>query len=71
MDNKKITRNDVVKTVDKHGIKFIKLCFVDILGQLKAFTITRKELEHALDEGMGFDGSSIEGFARIYESDLL
>ncbi|MEF3279954.1 MAG: glutamine synthetase family protein [Elusimicrobiota bacterium] len=62
---------EIIKIVDKEKIQFIKLCFVDILGQLKAFTITRKELEHALYEGMGFDGSSIEGFARIYESDLL
>jgi glutamine synthetase len=62
---------DIIKIVDAERINFIKLCFVDILGQLKAFTITRKELEHALNEGMGFDGSSIEGFARIYESDLL
>ncbi len=66
-----IAKKDIIKIVDKNDIRFIKLCFVDILGQLKAFTITRKELEHALDEGMGFDGSSIEGFARIYESDLL
>lgn len=69
--NRKISQRDVIKIVDKNNIKFIKLCFVDILGQLKSFTITRKELEHALFEGMGFDGSSIEGFARIYESDLL
>jgi glutamine synthetase len=71
MNNGKITKNDVIKIIDENNIKFIKLCFVDILGQLKSFTITRKELEHALNEGMGFDGSSIEGFARIYESDLL
>jgi glutamine synthetase len=71
MNTKKIAKNDVIKIIDENNIKFIKLCFVDILGQLKSFTITRKELEHALNEGMGFDGSSIEGFARIYESDLL
>lgn len=71
MNDKKITKKEVIKAVDENNIRFIKLCFVDILGQLKAFTITRKELEHSLNEGMGFDGSSIEGFARIYESDLL
>ncbi|MCX7641094.1 MAG: glutamine synthetase family protein [Elusimicrobiales bacterium] len=67
----KLDIKNIIKQVDENSIKFIKLCFVDILGQLKAFTITRRELEHALNEGMGFDGSSIEGFARIYESDLL
>lgn len=61
----------VLNIVNKKDIKFIKLCFVDILGQLKSFSITKRELEHALKDGMGFDGSSVEGFARIYESDLL
>jgi glutamine synthetase len=71
MNKGKITKNDVIKIINENNIKFIKLCFVYILGQLKSFTITRKELEHALNEGIGFDGSSIDGFARIYESDLL
>lgn len=66
-----MTQKEIIKNVDKNKIQFIKLCFVDILGQLKAFTITRRQLEKALYEGMGFDGSSVEGFARIYESDLL
>jgi len=44
---------------------FIRLWFTDILGMLKSFAISIDELEGALDEGMGFDGSSIEGFARI------
>lgn len=65
-----MTKKEVLNRVDKEGIQFIKLCFVDILGQLKAFAITKRELKHALEEGMGFDGSSVEGFARIYESDL-
>ncbi len=67
-------KNDIKRVLDeakRRKIKFIKLCFVDILGQLKSFSITKRELEHALKEGMGFDGSSVEGFARIYESDLL
>ena len=62
---------EVLDIVRKKKIRFIKLCFVDILGQLKSFSITNHQLEHALNEGMGFDGSSVEGFARIYESDLL
>ncbi len=65
-----MTKKEILKRIEKENIQFIKLCFVDILGRLKAFAITRRELEHALEEGMGFDGSSVEGFARIYESDL-
>ena len=61
----------VLKMVKKHGVKFINLWFTDILGFLKSFTITVEELEGALVEGMGFDGSSIEGFARIDESDMV
>ena len=68
-NDKKI--KEILATVRKKKIRFIKLCFVDILGQLKSFSITSRELEHVLKEGMGFDGSSVEGFARIYESDLL
>jgi glutamine synthetase len=61
----------VLKAVDELGVKFIELWFTDILGYLKAFTITRQELDGALAEGMGFDGSSIEGFTRIDESDMI
>jgi len=61
----------VLRTVEERGIKFIRLWFTDILGFLKAFDITPTELEEALEEGMGFDGSSIEGFARIEESDMI
>ncbi|OQA92461.1 MAG: putative glutamine synthetase 2 [Elusimicrobia bacterium ADurb.Bin231] len=66
-----ITSKDVLRIVNKERISFIKFWFVDILGQLKSFTISPRELPNALDEGMGFDGSSIEGFARIFESDLI
>jgi glutamine synthetase len=52
-------------------VKFIRLWFTDILGSLKSMAITVEELEGALDEGIGFDGSSIEGFARIDESDMI
>ncbi len=61
----------VLQTCKAQGIKFIRLWFTDILGSLKSFTITVEELEGALQEGMGFDGSSIEGFARIDESDMV
>ena len=61
----------VLKTAKEHDVKFIRLWFTDILGVLKSFAITAEELEGALDEGMGFDGSSIEGFCRIDESDMM
>ena len=63
--------DQVLKTVKEKGIRFIRLWFTDILGQLKSFAITPRELEMAFREGMGFDGSSIEGFARIDESDMI
>jgi len=61
----------VLKLVKEHDVKFIRMWFTDILGFLKSFSITVEELEGALEEGMGFDGSSIEGFARIDESDMV
>ncbi|MDD3926604.1 MAG: glutamine synthetase family protein [bacterium] len=64
-------RQYVMQQIEANDIKFIKLWFTDILGFLKSFSINRDELEKAFDEGMGFDGSSIEGFARIDESDMV
>jgi glutamine synthetase len=61
----------VLKMAKEHDVKFIRLWFTDILGMLKSFAITVEELEGALEDGMGFDGSSIEGFARIDESDMV
>jgi glutamine synthetase len=61
----------VLKMAKEHDVKFIRLWFTDILGILKSFAITVEELEGALEQGMGFDGSSIEGFARIDESDMV
>ncbi len=61
----------VLQTCKDQDIKFIRLWFTDILGSLKSFAITVEELEQGLEEGMGFDGSSIEGFARIDESDMI
>ncbi|HEY3297516.1 MAG TPA: glutamine synthetase family protein, partial [Armatimonadota bacterium] len=61
----------VLKLAKERGVKFIRLWFTDILGFLKSFAITVNELEKALEEGMAFDGSSIEGFVRIDESDMI
>ena len=65
------TKKDVMKIVKERNVSFIQIWFTDILGILKGFAITPSELESALTEGMGFDGSSIEGFARIEESDMI
>lgn len=65
------TVKDILARVDKEGISFIRLWFTDILGQLKSFAVGKDELEGALTEGMGFDGSSITGFNRIEESDMI
>jgi glutamine synthetase len=64
-------REEILKLAKKEKIRFIRLWFTDILGFLKSFAITIDELEEALYEGKGFDGSSIEGFARIDESDMV
>jgi glutamine synthetase len=64
-------KEQVMKMVREQEIKFIRLWFTDVLGMLKSFAITIDELEGALEEGMGFDGSSIEGYARIEESDMM
>ena len=64
-------REFVIQSCRDHDIKFIRLWFTDILGFLKSFAITVEELEQALEEGQGFDGSAIEGFARIDESDMI
>ncbi|MFC1929407.1 glutamine synthetase family protein [Chloroflexota bacterium] len=69
--NREEGKKNVLKMVKERDVKFINLWFTDILGMLKSFSITAEELEGALEEGMGFDGSSIEGFARIDESDMV
>ena len=61
----------VITACREHDVKFVRLWFTDIVGALKSFSITVEELERALEYGMGFDGSSIEGFARIDESDMV
>ena len=65
------TKQDIIKIMDENQIKYIRLWFTDILGYLKGMSITRSEIEAVLDHGQGFDGSSIEGFVRIEESDLM
>jgi glutamine synthetase len=65
------TAADVQEAIKKHDINYIQFWFTDVLGVLKSFTITPPEMAEGLTEGMGFDGSSIEGFARIEESDLI
>jgi glutamine synthetase len=62
---------DIVARADEDGVEFIRLWFTDINGQLKSFSVGREELEHALEDGMGFDGSSITGFNAIEESDMI
>jgi len=65
------TVEDVLSVVKEKNVGFIQFWFTDVLGILKGFAITPSELEEGLTEGMGFDGSSIEGFARIEESDMI
>jgi glutamine synthetase len=61
----------VLRTVEERGVRFVRLWFTDVLGFLKSFAITPAELEVALEEGMTFDGSSIEGYTRVQEADML
>jgi len=65
------TEQDVLNIVKDTEVSFIQFWFTDVLGILKSFAVTQSELEEGLTEGMGFDGSSIEGFARIEESDMI
>ena len=65
------TVEDVFKCVKDQSVSFIQLWFTDVLGMLKSFSIRPSELDEGMIEGMGFDGSSIEGFSRIEESDMI
>ncbi len=65
------SRQHVLQACRDHDVKFIRLWFTDILGMLKSVAITVEELEHALADGISFDGSSIRGFARAEETDML
>ena len=61
----------VLRAIEERDISFIRLWFTDVSGQLKSVAIAPAEVESAFEEGIGFDGSAIEGFARIYEADML
>ncbi len=61
----------VLRTLEERDIRFVRLWFTDVLGTLKSVSVAPAELEAAFDEGIGFDGSAIEGFARVYESDMI
>ncbi|SNR95208.1 glutamine synthetase [Haloechinothrix alba] len=61
----------VLRTLEERDIRFVRLWFTDVLGFLKSVAIAPAELEGAFNEGIGFDGSAIEGFARVYESDMV
>lgn len=64
------TKDDIIRIVEEQGVRFIRLQFTDIAGSLKNVAITPSQLRKALDNECMFDGSSIEGFARIEESDM-
>ena len=65
------TQEEVLKYVEEYEVSSIRLWFTDMLGFLKSFSITPKELKGAFEEGMGFDGSSVQGYQRIQESDMV
>ena len=71
MESTERQREYVLRTVEERGVRMVRLWFTDVLGQLKSFAISPAELENAFEEGMRFDGSSIDGFSRIQESDML
>src|SRR4051794_31310011 len=64
-------RKAVLKQIEQEGVEYVLFWFTDIEGHLKSFAITPSEIEGALDDGMGFDGSSITGFNAIEESDMV
>lgn len=64
-------REYVLRTVEERGVRLVRLWFTDVLGKLKSFAISPAELEKAFDEGMHFDGSAIDGYSRVQESDVL
>ena len=61
----------MLRTLEERDIRFVRLWFTDVLGYLKSVAVAPAELEGAFAEGIGFDGSAIEGFARVYEADML
>src|SRR3989442_1574213 len=71
LEERRTGAGDVLAQVEEQNVEFVRLWFTDIFGALKSFAIGREELPGALEEGMGFDGSSITGFNRIEESDMI
>jgi glutamine synthetase len=73
LEERKVTRTkeDILRIISDSEIHFVRLNFTDILGRLKGIAITKSELEKVLEDGQGFDGSSVAGFVRIEESDLM
>lgn len=69
--NSKMNKSEIIKLIKQNEVEAVSLWFADILGHLKSVTISRKEINDVLENGKFIDGSSIEGFARIEESDLL
>ena len=65
------TKQDILDMVEEEDVEFIRLQFTDLFGTLKNVAITKSQLERALDNQYVFDGSSIEGFARVEESDMF
>jgi glutamine synthetase len=61
----------VLRTVEERDVRFVRLWFTDVLGFLKSFAIPSEELENAFEEGVGFDGSAIQGFTRVQEADMI
>ena len=61
----------VLRTMEERDVRFVRLWFTDVLGSLKSVAIAPAELEGAISEGVGFDGSAIQGYARVYESDMV
>src|ERR1700710_2559666 len=71
MPDRPKTADDVKTLVAENNVRFVRLWFTDILGQLKSFSISNEQLDDAFEGGMGFDGSSITGFNAIEESDMI
>jgi len=61
----------VLRTIEDRDVRFVRLWFTDVVGTLKSIALAPAEVEAAFEEGLGFDGSSIEGLSRVFESDML